>query len=137
MIDQNKLNEVLLKYDFALSLIETNLSILIKDYEFKNKYNLVEHIKSRIKTEKSIKEKLTKKGYDFTVENIKKHIHDMIGVRIVCSFICDVEKVVELIKNSKLFEISDEKDYIKSPKDTGYQSIHLIINVPIYLNERV
>ena len=137
MIKENELNELLLKYNFALSILETQLNILIKDYEFKNKYNLVEHIKSRIKTEKSAYDKLKRKGYEINIINLKEHVHDMIGIRIVCSFINDVEKIVNLIKNSEQFEIIDERDYITNPKDTGYQSHHLIIKVPIYLDERV
>ena len=64
MIKENELNELLLKYNFAISMLETQLNILIKEYEYKNKYNLVEHIKSRIKSEKSAVDKLKRKGYD-------------------------------------------------------------------------
>ena len=137
MSNESNFNELMLKYNFALSLIETQLNILIKEYEFKNKTNPVEHIKSRIKSEKSATEKLHKKGYDVNLDNLKKYVHDMIGIRIVCSFISDVDIIVDLIKNSKQFKILDEKNYIDSPKDTGYMSYHLIIEIPLYLDEKV
>lgn len=137
LADKNEIPELMLKYNLALEILEAQLNVLIKEFEFKNKYNPVEHIKSRIKTETSALEKLERKGYEVTAENLKLHIHDMIGVRIVCSFISDVYDIVKIIKNSKQFKIKSEKDYIENPKDTGYISYHMIVLVPMYFNEQI
>lgn len=137
LINEREVSELMLKYNFALQLLETQFNILIKEFEFKNKYNPVEHVKSRIKTEKSIIDKLNKKGYEVTTKNMISHVHDIIGIRIVCSFLDDVYDIVDIIKSSKQFKIKEEKDYIKNPKTTGYMSYHLIVLVPIYLNETV
>lgn len=124
----------MLKYKFALDMLETEIKILIEEFEYKNKYNPVEHIKSRIKTQKSIYEKLQRRGYELSCENVKAHVHDVVGIRIVCSFLSDVANIVELIENSKNIVIRDKKDYISNPKESGYSSYHLIVNVPIYLD---
>ena len=137
LINEREVSELMLKYNFALQLLETQFNILIKEFEFKNKYNPVEHMKSRLKTEKSIIDKLNKKGYEVTTKNMILHVHDIIGIRIVCSFLEDVYDIVDIIKSSKQFKIKEEKDYIKNPKSTGYMSFHLIVLVPIYLNETV
>lgn len=137
LINEREVSELMLKYNFALQLLETQFNILIKEFEFKNKYNPVEHMKSRLKTEKSIIDKLNKKGYEVTTKNMISHVHDIIGIRIVCSFLDDVYDIVDIIKSSKQFKIKEEKDYIKNPKSTGYMSFHLIVLVPIYLNETV
>ena len=137
LINEREISELMLKYNFALQLLETQFNILIKEFEFKNKYNPVEHMKSRLKTEKSIIDKLNKKGYEITTKNMISHVHDIIGIRIVCSFLDDVYDIVDIIKSSKQFKIKEEKDYIKNPKSTGYMSYHLIVLVPIYLNETV
>lgn len=137
LINEREVSELMLKYNFALQLLETQFNILIKEFEFKNKYNPVEHMKSRLKTEKSIIDKLNKKGYEVTTKNMISHVHDIIGIRIVCSFLEDVYDIVDIIKSSKQFKIKEEKDYIKNPKSTGYMSYHLIVLVPIYLNETV
>ncbi len=129
-----KEKELMLKYSFALEVLKTEMNILIKNYEYKNSYNPVEHIKSRIKTKESAIKKLEKKGYDLTYENLEKHVHDMVGLRIVCSFMSDVYEIVDLIKNSKQFKIVEEKNYILNPKDSGYSSYHLNILVPIHLD---
>ena len=124
----------LLKYKAALNVLETNIKVWIEAFEFKNKYNPVEHMKSRIKSMSSACDKLTKRGYDLTIDNLKTHVHDMVGIRIVCSFLSDVTKIVEIIENSNILKIKDKKDYITYPKDTGYMSYHLIVYVPIYFD---
>lgn len=133
----NQIPELMLKYEFAMDILETQINILIKEFEFNNHYNPVEHIKSRIKSEESALKKLEKKGYSFTPYNIMRHVHDMIGIRIVCSFLADVYDIVNIIKNSTQIKVKEEKDYIKNPKDSGYISYHLIVLVPIYLNDTI
>lgn len=136
-MQQEQYEELMLKYTFAKKILETELDILLKEYELVNKKTPVEHIKSRIKSKESIIKKLKKKGYDVTPNNIKDHIHDMVGFRIVCSFLSDVYDIVEIIKSSNQFKIKDESDYIKNPKSTGYTSYHLNVLVPIHLQKKV
>ncbi len=135
--EKEKLNEQILKYEFALQMLETEINILIKEFEYKNKYNPIEYMKSRIKSEESAIEKLKSRGYKVNVDNLIEHVHDMIGIRIVCSFYNDVYKLAEIIKNSKQLIIKEEQDYLKKPKDTGYISYHILVEVPIYLNKKV
>lgn len=136
-IDPQEWEEMLLKYKFAKTMLEAELEVLLKEYEYKNKTNPVEHIKSRLKSESSILKKLENKGYEITVENVEKHIHDIVGFRIVCSFLSDVYDIVNVIKSSKTFKIKNESDYIANPKDTGYISYHLNILVPIHLEQNL
>ena len=135
--EQEKINQIYMKNEFALKMLETELDILLRSYAYEHKYNPVEHIKSRLKTKESAFDKLEKKGYKITARNLINHVHDMIGIRIVCSFLSDVYQVVELIKNSGQYEIKEEKDYIKEPKRTGYISYHIIIKIPINLSDKV
>lgn len=134
-IEENKIEQLFIKYDFALKMLETEIGILIREYEYKNKYNPVEHTKVRIKSKESAIKKLEKKQCEITADNIIKNVHDMIGIRIVCSFLSDVSDIVNIIKNSKHLKVESEKDYITTPKETGYISYHIIVLVPIYLNE--
>ena len=136
-INENEWDKMLLKYKFAKTILEAELEILLKEYEYIAGNSPVEHIKSRLKSEKSILKKLEDKGYDKTVENVEKHIHDIVGFRIVCSFLSDVYDIVNFIKSSKNFKLKGENDYIKNPKETGYSSYHLNILVPIYLEEKL
>ena len=128
------INDILVQSEFTLNMLETELKILLKEYEVENNYNLVDHMKSRIKSKDSIIAKLEKRGYDITYENIEKHVHDKVGVRIICPFLSDVKEVVKVIKASEQFIIKEEKDYIASPKESGYISYHLIILLPVYFS---
>lgn len=130
------MNDIMIQSEFTLNMLETELKILLKEYEVENNYNLVDHMKSRIKSKDSIIAKLEKRGYDITYENIEKHVHDKVGVRIICPFLSDVKEVVKVIKASEQFIIKEEKDYIASPKESGYISYHLIILLPVYFSGR-
>jgi putative GTP pyrophosphokinase len=135
--DYDEFNHLMLKYDFALEKLKTELNILIKEYEFNNQYQPVDHIKSRIKTKESAIKKLEKKGYDINLQSLSSHIHDMVGIRIICSFLSDVYDIVNIIEKSQNLKIKEKRDYIKNPKKSGYSSYHLIVQVPIYLNDEV
>jgi len=135
-MNQEDLKYQMLKYKFALSVLETEIKVLIDEFIFKNNYNPVEHMKSRVKSIESATTKLKNRGYDLNALNLVNHVHDMVGLRIVCSFLSDVKDVVNIIKNSNHIKIKEEKDYISNPKDTGYISYHLIVYVPIYLDNK-
>lgn len=130
----NNKEKLFLYYKFALKMLEAEVNILMEEFAFKHGYNPVEHIKSRIKSEESIKNKLKSKGFDFNVANIKRNIHDAVGIRIVVSFLSDVYDIVSVLKSSQDLIIVSQQDYIKEPKDTGYISYHLNVLIPIYLN---
>lgn len=130
---KNEISKVMLKYTYALNILETELNILISEYEFSHHYNPVEHIKSRIKSTDSIIRKLENKGFDLIIDNID-NLHDIVGIRIVCSFLSDVHTIVDLIEKSNNIVVKKKKDFINEPKSTGYTSYHLIVSVPIYLS---
>ena len=131
-----EIKEQMLKYDSALKTLENQINILNKDFEIKKNYSPIEHVKGRIKTLESATKKLTKKGYEISLDNIINHIHDMVGLRIVCAFIDDVYDLVKIIKNCKQIMVTSEKDYIKNPKETGYTSYHMLVKIPIYFIDK-
>lgn len=125
---------LMLKYQMAMEVLSNDIDTLVKEYVNKNNYNPVNHTERRIKTLKSAYDKLDKKGYELTDENLYLHIKDMVGYRIICNFLSEVPDVVKIIESSKQLRIIERKDYITHPKDTGYLSYHLIVEVPIYLS---
>ncbi len=129
--------KLLLRYQFAKTMLEKELEIIIGDYEYRTTSHPVEHMKSRLKSKESIIKKLKKKKVTITPKNIKKHVHDIVGFRIVCSFLSDVYDMVNIIKSSKNLKILEENDYIKNPKSSGYSSYHLNILIPLYLEEKI
>ncbi len=124
----------LYKYEYAKDILETEINIILKEFERKNGYLPVEHVKSRLKTETSINNKLIKKGLSIDDEKNLTVISDIVGIRIVVSFISDVYDLVSEVYKSKNIKIKEKKDYILNPKDTGYTSYHLKVEVPLHLN---
>ena len=133
-----KLDNVMITYISALKVLETQLEIINDDFKYIKKYNPIEHIKTRIKSADSIINKLYKDNLDFNLDNVEEFINDIVGVRIICAFESDVYELIEIIRNSNIIHVINEKDFITNPKKTGYRSYHLIVEVPVELiNEKV
>ena len=127
-------NEVTLVYNSALKEINTRLEILNDELQSVHQYNPIEHIKSRLKTPESIVNKLKRRGYEVTIANMVKHVNDIAGVRIICSFTSDIYRIADMMARQNDISVLSIKDYIKNPKDSGYKSFHMIVSVPIFLS---
>jgi putative GTP pyrophosphokinase len=126
---------MMMKYDCALSEVRTKLEVLNKELSLKNNRNPFESIKSRIKTPVSIYEKLKRKGIPFSLENIRDNLSDIAGCRAICSFVDDIYMLSDCLKKQDDVTVLVEKDYISTPKDSGYRSLHLIVEIPIFLTD--
>lgn len=129
--------EAMLDYNSALKQIETKLSILNDEFQHIHRYNPIEHIKARIKTPESIVKKLKRYGLEFTLDNMEQAVNDIAGVRITCSFTSDIFRLADMIRDQKDIKVISTKDYITSPKPSGYRSYHMIITVPVYFSDRI
>lgn len=127
----NEFKKIILMYQSALKEIETKVNILSDEFQTLYQYNPIEHIKTRIKTPESIIKKLERKGLGITYNNMINHLNDVAGIRIICSFLPDIYRIVEMFEKSEDLKIIEKKDYIKNPKQSGYSSYHLIVLVPV------
>lgn len=132
-----RLENELLVYKFALDEMDTKFSIISQEYNLIHGHNPIEHTKSRIKSFESIVNKLARKGCDITTQCAKEYIHDIAGVRIICSFIQDIYNIMDVLRQREDLKILEVKDYIQHPKPNGYRSLHLIVEIPVYLTNRV
>ena len=121
-------------YTAALTQLEAKMETINEEFKTLHKYNPIEHISSRIKSKESIYKKLNKKGLAPTYENLVKTINDVAGLRIICSFIPDIYKIVEMLENMQDINVIKKKDYVTTPKESGYSSYHLIVSVPVSLS---
>ena len=129
--------EVILIYNSALKEIGTKLEILNDEFQHVHRYNPIEHIKSRIKSSESIVKKLRRNGYESTIENMVEYVNDIAGIRVICSFTSDIYRIAEMIRNQNDIKVLAIKDYIQTPKASGYKSYHMLVTVPIYLSDRI
>ena len=121
----------MLMYNSALKEIETKVKILSDEFHTLYRYNPIEHIKTRIKTPESIIRKLERKGLGITYNNMVNYLNDVAGIRIICSLLQDIYRIVDMFEQSNDLKIIERKDYIKNPKPSGYSSYHLIVLVPV------
>ena len=117
--------------------MSTKLEILNDEFCHVHRYNPIEYIKSRIKTPESIVKNLKRNGYESTIDNMVKHVNDIAGIRVVCSFTSDIYRLAEMIGRQNDLTVVSIKDYIKNPKDSGYKSYHMLVTVPIFLMDGV
>ncbi|MCL2565432.1 MAG: GTP pyrophosphokinase family protein [Defluviitaleaceae bacterium] len=121
-------------YQWGLKTLMTKLNILHEDLTGFQKNNAIEYIKSRIKAPESIAEKLHKLGVEVTAENAKKHLRDIAGVRIIVPFARDIYFLADIIRSMPGITVLVEKDFISSPKPSGYRSYHIIMEVPVFFS---
>jgi len=125
--------ELMMKYQCALMEIETKLKVLNQEFSVKYNRNPFESIKTRLKSPLSIAEKLKRKGCPLTIDSIEKNLSDIAGVRVICSFSEDIYILAEMVLRQDDIVLIEKKDYIVNPKSNGYRSLHLIVDVPIFL----
>ena len=126
--------ELMMLYRCALMEVETKLNVLNAEFTMKNNRNPFESIKSRIKTPKSILEKLRRKGFEISVKGIEENLADVAGIRVICSFPDDIYATAKMLTDQDDIRVIQVKDYIINPKPNGYRSLHLILEVPIFLS---
>lgn len=107
------------------------------DHQEKEDRNPVEHIKYRVKKPESAKNKLKNEKYSKSNNGVMETLTDICGFRIVCTFISDVEYMVNKIKKIDEIKIIEEKNYINNPKENGYRSYHIIFSIPIEYNGKI
>lgn len=133
---RNNMTRFMMMYEFALKELTTKIEILNDEFHVLHEYNPIEHTKSRIKSPDSIMKKLQRKGFAQSLDDIKETVRDIAGLRITCSFTEDIYRVCEMLTNQADIRVIEIKDYIRNPKPNGYRSLHMIIQVPVFMSDR-
>ena len=122
-------------YECAIMEIETKFRVLNQEYSLSYDQNPIEGIKTRVKSYESIMRKIRVKDIPVTLESIEENIRDIAGVRVICSFPSDIYKLADSFLKQDDITLIERKDYIQHPKESGYRSLHLIVQVPIFLQD--
>ena len=137
MIKENALpyRKLMSYYRCAMMEIETKFNVLNDQFSLQYERNPIESIKTRSKSPESLLRKLRKKDLPVTIESVEDNIYDVAGIRVICSFIEDIYNLAECLLRQDDIKLIEIKDYIKEPKKSGYRSLHLIVEVPIFLED--
>ena len=125
------------KYQYVIDSIVCKLNLINLDMKEELERPVIQKISGRIKTVESICKKLQKKGLEPNYDNAVSALNDIVGVRAVCFFKDDIYRIADAIRGQKNIRIVKEKDYVAKPKKSGYQSIHIIVEVPVAYYEKV
>lgn len=131
------LDTLMAYYRCAIMEVETKFRVLNEQFSLRYDHNPIESIKTRVKSMESIMKKVRRKNIPLTLESVEQSIWDIAGVRVVCSFLDDIYELADCLLQQDDITLIEQKDYIKNPKESGYRSLHLIVEVPIFLqNEK-
>jgi putative GTP pyrophosphokinase len=131
------LNQFLMVYRFGLAEIKTKIEILAEELTHRGTGNPIEHIRPRLKTATSITAKARRIGCPLTYSDLRQRIRDIAGIRVVCGFVSDVYTVAEMLTRQPDVDLVLTKDYIAKPKPNGYRSLHLLVEIPVFMSDRV
>lgn len=131
----DKFKRLLMQYECAMLEIKTKLDVLNTELSLQKSRNPFETIKCRIKSPESILEKMQRNKIPLTLEGIEKNLNDIAGIRVICSFPDDIYMLADCLLAQDDIALIARKDYIKNPKPNGYRSLHLIVEVPIFLTD--
>ncbi len=129
--------ELMTFYTCAAYEIETKFKVLNEQMSLEGEHNPIETIKTRIKSVESIIRKMNKLNLPLDLDEVEKNIYDVAGVRVICAFPEDIYFLADCLLQQDDIKLIEKKDYIANPKPSGYRSLHLIVEVPIFLmNEK-
>ncbi len=131
---RDEFQRFLMEYRFGLAEVETKISILREEFQEMHAYNPIEHVSSRVKSPDSLVDKVRRKGIETDFDSIRASITDIAGIRVTCSFIDDAYRLSKLLTRQDDITVRDVKDYIANPKPNGYKSLHVIVEVPVFLS---
>ncbi|MDF2047853.1 GTP pyrophosphokinase family protein [Microbacterium sp. Kw_RZR3] len=131
---RDEFQRFLMEYRFGLAEVDTKIAILREEFQEMHDYNPIEHVSSRVKTPDSLVDKVQRKGIDTDFGSIRAAITDIAGIRVTCSFIDDAYRLSDLLTQQDDITVRDVKDYIAHPKANGYKSLHVIVEVPVFLS---
>ena len=128
--------EAMMMYTCAIREIKTKLEVLNDELSVRNSRNPIEMVKSRVKKPLSIVEKLQRRGLPVTMESMMENLDDVAGIRVICSFLDDIYAVADMLTRQDDVHIIAIKDYIRHPKENGYRSYHMIVEIPVFFSDR-
>ncbi len=132
----NNFQEIMMMYNCAVREVKTKFEVLNDELAVNNNRNPIEVIKSRLKKPQSIYQKLMRKGLPVSTESMFENLNDVAGIRVVCTFVDDIYEIARMLARQDDITVVEVKDYIKNPKENGYRSYHMIVEVPVFFSKR-
>lgn len=134
---RDELDKLLTYYQFGIDEVSTKINTLRHEFEAIHDYSPIEHVRTRLKSPESLLGKALRRHVDLDIPSIRAEIRDIAGIRVTCSFVSDVYWIAQMLSAQPDLRLLQTKDYIATPKSNGYRSLHLIVEVPVFLSQHV
>ena len=129
--------ELLMMYTCALKEVQARFEILNAEFSVRHRRNPINSINSRLKRSTSIIAKMRRNNIPLTMAHLEENINDIAGTRVICSYVDDIYQITRALISQNDIELIEQKDYIANPKPNGYQSMHLLIRVPVFFENHM
>ena len=127
--------QLMMMYSCAIREVRTKLEVLNDEFQVQRSHNPISYIKYRVKKPGSILEKLKRRGYPVTLQSVEENLHDVAGIRVICSYVQDIYMVADMLTSQNDITLLEVKDYIANPKPNGYRSLHLVVQIPVFFSD--
>lgn len=127
--------KLIIYYQSAIDEVETKLKIINRELTSSNsvgRSDMIHQIQTRVKTLNSIIKKLDRNDLPFSKEMVEEGLADVAGIRVICSYVDDIYLILNSLSHQSDINILEVKDYIETPKPSGYRSLHVILEVPVF-----
>lgn len=131
-----RFQETMMVYSAAIREVRTKLEVLNDEFQIRARRNPIRYINHRIKRPESIIEKMRRRGYEISLDSMINNLNDIAGIRVVCGYAADIYDIAEMLKKQDDVRVILEKDYIKHPKENGYRSLHMVVEIPVFFSDR-
>lgn len=131
-----KYKKLMTLYHCAIREVNTKLENLNNEMEVWGDRNPIQYISYRVKSPESIVGKLQRKGLPITLDSIWNNLNDIAGMRVVCSYVEDIYAIADMLTGQDDVFLLARKDYIQNPKPSGYRSLHMIIETPVFFSNK-
>jgi len=133
----SRLKKIMLVYEWGHKILLTKLNIIVEDYKSFHNNNPIENITSRIKAPESVANKLHGLGVELTADNARKHVKDIAGIRVICTYARDIHSLADILRCMPETKVLSEKDYVSNPKPSGYRGHHFLMEIPVYFSGNI
>lgn len=121
-------------YEAAQNEVATKLENLDAEFQLNYNHNPIHHMDGRMKSPESLVGKMQKKGLERTVKTLTDNVFDIAGLRVITNYIDDIYTIERLLTHQSDVTVLKRKDYVETPKASGYRSLHLVVTVPVFLS---
>lgn len=127
--------QLMMMYSCAIREVRTKLEVLNDEFQVQRSHNPISYIKYRVKKPGSILKKLKRRGYPVTLQSVEEKLHDVAGIRVICSYVQDIYMVADMLNFPEAYYIIGSEGLYCQSEAKWLQSLHLVVQIPVFFSD--